>query len=69
MLETSERHIMKVLGPYVPTTSTTTSTTTTSTATPKTAREEVLLEDIQETVSLEEKVFAEDLFRCFTEKV
>lgn len=55
ILATSERQLLTLLGPDVPTTS----TTTTSTVTPKLAHEEVLLENIEETVRLEEKVFCE----------
>lgn len=59
MMATSERQLVALLGPDLPTTSTTTSTTTTSPVTSKLAREEDLLEDIQGTVRLEEKVIDE----------
>ncbi|XP_063613025.1 crustacyanin-A2 subunit-like [Penaeus indicus] len=55
MLATSERQLLRLLGPDVPTTS----TTTTSTVTPKLAHEEVVLEEIEETVRLEEKIVKE----------
>ncbi|XP_070001405.1 crustacyanin-A2 subunit [Penaeus vannamei] len=59
MMATSERQLVALLGPDLPTTSTTTSTTTTSPVTSKLAREEDLLEDIQGTVRLEEKIVKE----------